>query len=83
MILTALIVLLSTFAVGVLYSVYVKALASNKMLKAAIFGELVVICGAITTINYVDDIIYLIPAVVGGFVGTLLTNPICKLLRIK
>ncbi len=82
MIITSVIVLLSTFAVGVLYSIYVKALAANKMLRAAIFGELVVICGAITTVNYVNNIIYLIPAVIGGFLGTLLTNRITKLLRI-
>lgn len=81
-IVTAIIVAISTFVLGVLYSVYIKALSENKMLRAALFGELVVLCGAVTTVNYVENHWYLIPAIIGGFLGTLLTNGIVKLLKL-
>lgn len=75
-------VIVSTFLVGVVYALYVKFLAENKMLKAAIYGELIVILGAFATINYVHNNWYIIPAVIGGFLGTLYSTKLSKFLGI-
>lgn len=76
-------VFISAFLVNFLWACYVKQIGKSKMLRAAIYGELIVICGAISTINFINNQLYLIPMIVGGFAGTLLTNKLCRLLKIN
>ena len=62
---------LLSFCINLFYALYVKNLISGKIIFAAIFGECVVLFGAIATINYVENHYYLIPLVIGGFLGTI------------
>ena len=77
------VVFFSAFFVNYLNAMYMKKVAVNKMLAAAIYGEMVVLAAAIVTINYIGSHWMLLPAIIGGFLGTLLTNKITKLLNIK
>lgn len=72
-----------SFFVNFFYAMYVKSINENKLLKAAIYGECIVGAGALITINYVHNHWFLVPSLIGGFVGTLLTHKICSLLNIK
>lgn len=67
-------VFFASLAVNFLNARYIKYVAENKILKAAIYSELVVIATSIATINYVSNIWYLIPMIIGGFIGTVLSN---------
>lgn len=64
-------VLLSSFAVNFLNARYVQYVSEKKIVKAAVYSELVVIATSIVTINYVSNMWYLAPMVIGGFLGTL------------
>jgi tryptophan-rich sensory protein len=75
------IVFLLSFMVNCFYALYVLNVSHGKTLLAAIFGECVVLCGAIITINYVKDNLLLIPLIVGGFLGTLLSVKISELFK--
>jgi hypothetical protein len=72
-----------SFSVNFFYAMYVKYLSQEKMIRAAIFGECIVVAGAINIISYVNNHWLLIPAVIGGFIGTLLTNKISAFLKIN
>ncbi len=67
-------VLAASFAVNFLNARYIKYIAENKILKAAIYSELVVLAYSITTFTYVHNFLYIIPMIIGGFAGTILSN---------
>lgn len=67
-------VFFASFAVNFFNARYIKYIAEKKILKAAIYSELVVLAVSITTINYIDNYWYIIPMIIGGFAGTLLSN---------
>lgn len=68
------VVFVASLAVNFLNARYIKYVAEKKMLRAAIYSELVVLAASITTINYVHNFWYIIPMIIGGFLGTILSN---------
>ena len=75
------VVFILSFCVNLFYALYVMNVAKRKLFMAAIFGELVVLCGAFITINYVKDNFLLVPLIGGGFLGTLLSVKISELFK--
>lgn len=68
------VVFAASFAVNFLNARYIKYVAEKKMLRAAVYSELVVVATSVVTINYIHNLFYLIPMIIGGFAGTLLSN---------
>lgn len=71
---TFFVIIVTSFFVNFLNARYIKYIAEKKVLKAAIYSELVVIAVSITTINYVHNFLYIIPMIIGGFIGTLFSS---------
>lgn len=63
-----------SLVVNFFYAVYVVELGNNKILKAAFFGECMVLANAFNVVSYVENKWLLIPMVAGGFLGTLFTK---------
>lgn len=55
------------------WGVYIKAMAKHQAIKASIFGAFIMLCGAFTAISYISDHWALIPATLGGMIGTYLS----------
>lgn len=58
------------FVVDFAWSMYIRSLAKNKSLNAAFWSAFISLAGGITVIAYVENNWLLIPAVVGGAIGT-------------
>ena len=76
-------VFISALVVNIFWANYIQFAAEKKMLKAAIYGELIMICGAVISYNYIHDLRLLIPAILGGFIGTLYSEKLKKLFKRK
>ena len=63
-------VMLSMFLVDICWAKYFLWVNKHHPLRAATWGSLILVFGAFTTINYVDDKTLLIAAVIGGFAGS-------------
>jgi hypothetical protein len=59
--------------VDVCWAKYFLSVSKHKPLPSAMWGSLIVLFGAISTINYVQDKWMLVPAVLGAFVGSYFT----------
>lgn len=62
------------FAINFAYANYVKNVTRSKWLKAAALGEVVTILMFCNIANYVENNWYIIPVVIGGFMGTYLNQ---------
>jgi len=62
-------VMISMFMVDICWAKYFIYVGKHKALPAATWGSLIMVFGAFTTINYVEDRSLLIAAVIGGFAG--------------
>ena len=71
---TALVVFIFMILTDYCWGVYIKALSESKILKASIYSAFIVVAGSVTAINYVDNHWMIIPAALGAFVGTYLSN---------
>lgn len=61
-------------AVDFAWAMYIKALAKSKHLPAALWSMFIASAGGITVIGYTENHLLLIPAVIGGGVGTYLSK---------
>lgn len=68
-----LIVFFSTLVADLLWAVYIRRVSEGKSLQAATYSAFIVLLGAIAVASYVENSWYLFPAIVGAFVGTLIT----------
>ena len=66
-------VFVASLTVSVLWVLCVQKVQARKPLGSAIYGELMYLLTAFMTVKYVDDITFLVPTVLGGFVGTYFT----------
>lgn len=66
-------VALSVFLVDVCWAKYFLYVAKHRPLPSAIWGSMIIVFAAFTTINYINDRFMLIPAFIGGFLGTYIT----------
>lgn len=71
------------FIENVLWAFYIKYTSEDKLLKAAIFGELITIAGIATFYSWLDNVIFVIPTILGGFLGTLYSQRIKKWLKVE
>lgn len=77
--LTFCLVFVSMAATDFFWSLYIKTLAADKVIKAGIYGMAIMLCGSFTVINYTGNHWYLVPACLGGFVGTVLSKYVEKI----
>lgn len=68
------IVFFSTLMADFSWSMYIKLLSKNKDLKAACWSAFITLIGGITIIGYTANHWLIIPAIVGGFIGTYLSK---------
>lgn len=66
----------ASFISNILWAFYIKYVAESSRLKAAIFGEMILVTGAVVTYNYIHNLWLLIPIVIGGFLGTFFNEDI-------
>ncbi len=62
----------ATLCIDALYALYTIRLTERKALQSAIFGTLIHLFTALTVISYTKNSIYIIPLLIGSFVGTYL-----------
>lgn len=58
------------FFVDFAWAMYVKALANNSHIPASLWSMFIASAGGVTVIGYTENHLLLIPAVVGGGIGT-------------
>lgn len=63
-------VLLATFCVDSLYAFYTLRLVEKKAFQSAFSGSMIHILTAFTVISYTQNYLYLVPLVIGSFIGT-------------
>jgi hypothetical protein len=63
-------VMLSMFLVDICWAKYFIWVGKKHPLKSAMWGSSILLFGAFTTINYVEDRTLLIAAIIGAFCGT-------------
>ena len=56
-----------------LWTSWIRAASSGEPFWAALYSALIVLVGAYVTMAYVRDRIYILPAILGAFVGTYLS----------
>lgn len=78
---TFLLIAVLGFVLNLIYALYVRTLAEGKTLMAAIFSETVVFVGAVSTINYVENHLLIIPLIIGGFFGTLSSDKVLAYIK--
>lgn len=74
LLLQVVLVFAATAFVDYAWSVYIRSLATTKMLRAAVWSSIIVFAGGFTTIEYISNHWMLIPAMVGAFVGTIVSS---------
>ena len=68
------VIMLFAFGINFFYAKYVKKISEGNYLTAAIYGELVTLFISLNLIQIVQNQWYLIPVVIGGFMGTYLNQ---------
>lgn len=63
----------SMFLVDLCWTKYFIYISKHNPLKAASWGSMILLFGAFTTMNYIEDRTLIIAAALGGFVGTYFT----------
>lgn len=67
---TYILVFFTMMATDYFWGIYIKAMAKHQAIKASIFGAFIMLCGAFTAISYIENHWALIPATIGGMIGT-------------
>jgi uncharacterized membrane protein YfcA len=67
---TYILVFFTMMSTDFFWGVYIKAMAKHQAITASIFGAFIMLCGAFTAISYIEDHWALIPATIGGMIGT-------------
>jgi hypothetical protein len=58
------------FVTDILYTYYVRAVTTDKPLTASFWAAVVTLTASIAVINYTENHLMLIPALLGAFAGT-------------
>lgn len=74
MIVAVTLVFAASFAVNFLNARYIKYIAEKKIMRAAVYSELVVVAASFNVISIINNYWYIIPMIAGGFAGTLFSN---------
>lgn len=67
------IVFLAVTLVDIIWALYIKAIAQNAVIRAGITATAIYILGEYAILAYTESPIYIIPATLGAFIGTILT----------
>ena len=65
-------VFIAITAIDALYALYTLRVTQKKAFQSATFGAIIHILTAFTVISYTQNYLYLIPLIIGSFVGTFL-----------
>jgi len=68
-----LLVFLAMVLADICWAYYFISIEQRKSILAGLWGSAIYIFGAFTVTHYINDIKYLIPAVLGSFVGTMIS----------
>ncbi len=71
-------VLVATLVTDALWALYMIKVTAKAPFLAASYGSLIHILTAFTVISYTKNYLYLIPLVIGSFIGTYLTVKFVK-----
>lgn len=63
----------ATMCVDALYALYTMRITEKNAFQASSFGALIHLLTAFTVISYTKNYLYLVPLLLGSFVGTYLT----------
>lgn len=66
------------FTCDVIWALYFRFVTHKKALPASICGVMIYLFGSVVTIKWVENSLYLIPAVLGAFLGTYITVTVMK-----
>ena len=65
--------MIAIFMVDICWAKYFLHVAKHNPLSSASWGSFILVFGAFVTIEYVHDKTLIIPAFIGGFIGTYIT----------
>jgi hypothetical protein len=65
-------VFLATMCIDALYALYTIRLTERRAIQSALFGTFIHLFTAFTVISYTKNSLYIIPLLMGSFVGTYL-----------
>lgn len=71
-VLKIILVFIATGVIDFCWTMYIKALSKNDTVKAAGWSAFITLAGGITVIAYTENHLLLIPAIIGGAIGTYL-----------
>jgi hypothetical protein len=71
--LKALLVFLGAGLADVVWALYIRRAGEGRAASAGFLSMIIILFGAYITIEYVDNHWYLLPAVIGAFIGTYFT----------
>lgn len=74
--LISLAIVILQFIENFLWAMYIDHAAKKKLLRAAIYGEMITVVGAITFYSWLDSKWYIVPTVIGGFLGTYFSDKV-------
>ncbi|MDI6733919.1 MAG: hypothetical protein QMD50_00285 [Patescibacteria group bacterium] len=66
-------VFFATILADVLWTLYIRRTNEGRAFSAAFFSAAIIVLGGMVVTSYVENAFYLIPATIGGFLGTWIT----------
>ncbi len=69
----AILIFLATGVSDILWVLYIRRTGEGKAISAALFSTSIVVLGAFVILTYIGNNLYLIPAAIGAFLGTVVT----------
>lgn len=76
-------VFVAYFVYDVLYAYYMISVTDLKAGRAASFGSVLYIIGAVGVLSYVENFLYTVPIVIGGWLGTYIAVRVQKRKKYK
>ena len=80
---TCLILAIVYFIFDILYAKYILAVSKLKALRSANISVTLYVLSAVGTLSYVDNILYIIPILIGTWLGTYLSLLVTSKYKIK
>lgn len=66
----ALIVLIVSYAADWVWAAYIMHTSNGRIISASLYSGVIILMGAFVTKSYIEDTTMIVPAVIGGMLGT-------------
>lgn len=66
----ALLVLFATASTDLFWTLYITNAAEGNKWKASVFSSMIILVGSFAVVEYVNNVVMIIPATIGAFIGT-------------